>query len=361
MSEADPIAEIERLKARVAELEAAANRDHARLEERVRLFEEMLETVPVGVVVADASGEILFGNTAIEKMVGHRVLRSKDTDSYDEWISFHPDGRRVASHEYPLARVVKDGVDEDELEVHYQRPDGSRFWMRIIGKAIANEDGDQIGAAVAVVNIDGEHRARDAQALMIKELNHRVKNAFSVTQAIANRTLRAAGVPMDLREDLDTRLQSYADAHARLVGTEWNRASLADVARDVLDPIIGDRLDLDGPDVWVLSRTGLSLSMVFYELATNAVKHGALCEENGRVALSWKLDEPGDACELHLEWQETGGPPATETDHKGFGTFVLTRAVAGETGGRVETDYAPEGYAWRLSMPCKGNADVRAE
>lgn len=358
MSEADPNAEIARLKARIAELERKAEEENARLQERVRLFEEMLETVPVGVVVADAKGEILFGNSAIEKMVGHPVLRSKDTGSYDEWVSFHPDGRRVGSREYPLARVYEAGVEDDELEAHYQRPDGTRFWMRIIGKAIMDTEGEQIGAAVAVVNVDAEHRARDAQALMIKELNHRVKNAFSVTQAIANRTLRAADVGVDLREDLDTRLQAYADAHGRLVGTEWHRAPLESIARDVLVPIIGDHLELDGPNIKVDSRTGLSLSMAFYELATNAIKHGSLLDDGGKVTLSWQLDEPGDACQLHIVWRESGGPPAKQPDHAGFGTFVLTRALVGETGGNVETDYADSGYTWQVSMPCKGNADV---
>ena len=355
MNDSQLASENNRLKARIAALEEGA--DNAELAERLKLFEEMMETVPVGVVIADAKGEILFGNGALEAMVGHSTLRSRDADSYGEWVSFHADGRRVESHEYPLAQILSNGVEESELEAHYQRPDGSRFWMRIIGKAIRDESGERIGAAVAVIDIDGEHRARDAQKLMIKELNHRVKNAFSVTQAIANRTLRTAGVDMGLREDLDTRLQSYADAHARLVGTDWDKAPLVDVARDVLEPIVGDRLHLEGPETKVLSRTALSLSMAFYELATNAVKHGALSEDGGQIHLSWQVDEE-EPCSTRIEWRESGGPSATEPEHKGFGTFVLTRAVSGETGGRVEADYGDDGYRWQLVMPCKGNVDV---
>ena len=86
-------------------MEANTAADAARLADRVRLFEEMLESVPVGMVIADAKGRILYGNSIIEEMVGHPVLLSENTESYGEWVSFHPDGRQVESHEYPLARV----------------------------------------------------------------------------------------------------------------------------------------------------------------------------------------------------------------------------------------------------------------
>ena len=346
------------LRGRVAELEKLRQDEAATLAERLRLFEEMLETVPVGVVVADAKGEILFGNSAIERIVGHKVLHSADAESYGEWVSYHPDGRRVESREYPLAKVLFEGIEEDELEVRYERPDGERFWMRIIGKAILDDDGDRIGAAVAVIDIDAEHRAADAQRVMIKELNHRVKNAFSVTQAITSRTLRTTPIPQEIRIHLDERLQAYADAHARLVGDEWDRAPLRQVATEVLEPIAGDRLTIDGADIVILSRTALSLSMAFYELATNAVKHGALAEDEGRVALSWHSGETDGKSTLTVEWREKGGPPAQEPSHRGFGSFILNRAVAGETGGEVFSQFAENGFVWRVVMPCAGNVDV---
>ena len=346
------------LKARIAELEKSRQKETETLAERIRLFEEMLETVPVGVVVADAKGEILFGNSEIEQMVGHRVLHSSDTASYGEWVSYHPDGRRVESEEYPLARVFAEEVDEDELEARYERPDGSRFWMRIIGKAIRDDDGEQIGAAVAVIDVDAEHQAADAQRVMIKELNHRVKNAFSVTQAITSRTLRTTPIPTEARIQLDERLQAYADAHSRLVGNEWDRAPLMQVASEVLEPIAGDRLTIEGPDVVIMSRTALSLSMAFFELATNAVKHGALAEDDGRVELRWKLADFDGRPSLEIDWRETGGPAPTAPSHQGFGSFILDRAVAGETGGNVLSDYAESGFTWRVTMPCAGNVDV---
>ena len=143
------------------------------LAEQLKLFEAMMETVPVGVVVTDAEGQILRGNTILEEMVRHPIFHSRDAEAYGEWVSFHEDGRRVESLEYPLAKVIREGTDHSELTVHYQRGDGSRFWMRIIGKAIRNEQGELLGAAVACVDVDEEHRLREAQNVLIAELNHR--------------------------------------------------------------------------------------------------------------------------------------------------------------------------------------------
>lgn len=350
--------EIARLRARVAELEDEVERCGVEMDGKVRLFEEMLETVPVGVLIADATGQVLYGNRQLEEMVGHPILHSKDVDSYGEWISFHPDGRQVEGREYPLARVYEPGINNAELEAHYQRPDGSRFWMRIIGQAICNAEGEQIGAAVAVIDVDHEYREREAQDIMIGELNHRVKNAFSVTQAIVSRTLRAAGIANTMREDLDARLQAYAESHSRLVGTEWDRAPIRRVAEDVIKPIAGDGAEIIGPDIEISSRAALSLSMAFYELATNAVKHGALSREGGKVQLSWEPFDDTAEPELRVTWQESGGPEMRDEGRKGFGSFILGRAVAGETGGQVRSAFSEPGFFWELVMPNEIDSNI---
>ena len=347
--------EIERLRARVEELEAEQERDAEGLRDRLKLFEAMMETVPVGVVVADARGEVLFGNDAIENMVRHPVLHSKDADSYGEWVSHHPDGRRVESHEYPLARVLREDIDRAELDVCYERGDRTTFWMKIVGEAIRDEEGRKIGAAVATIDIDEEVNLRRAQDVLIAELNHRVKNAFSVTQAIVNRTLRSAGVDQAMIVDLDKRLMAYADAHAKLVGTKWGYAPVADLAREVLQPIAGGRISIDGPHVELSSRSALTISMVFYELATNAVKHGALSADDGRIDLTWEIDEA--ARKFTIDWRERGGPPAVTPSKTGFGVFITQRAIAAEAQGKVETKYTDRGFEWQLTMPLPTNED----
>ncbi len=346
-------------KARIAELEkelvdlkAEHLRELALSDTRLHLFGAIAETVPVGVVLADAAGRIVQGNAWVEKMVRHPVLASEDVDGYGEWVSFHADGSRVKSSEYPLSRVLRDGEDHAELDVHYRRGDGTRFWMRIIGEPVTNSAGERIGAVVALVDIDEERRLQQSQRVLIGELNHRVKNAFSVSQAIVGRILRSSDSDKALIDAIDQRLKAYAHAHAKLVGTDWLNVPLREIAKDVLDPIEQDRIHISGPALVVPSRMSLAMSMAFYELATNAVKHGALSVESGRVDLEWeKIGERTDDERWKLRWIERDGPRPQVAERKGFGSFITGRALMAETRGRTEIEFAEEGFKWSLEMP----------
>ncbi|WP_431271056.1 PAS domain S-box protein [Dankookia sp. P2] len=140
----------------------AAARALAESEARLRTI---VETVPVGLVMAELpSGRIIGGNAFVETLLRHPVLHSPDVDSYDEWVSYHADGSRVAGHEYPLARMVLAGEEAPSIEVHYQRGDGTRAWMRIMGRPVRDADGRLVGGVVALVDVDGERRAREALA-----------------------------------------------------------------------------------------------------------------------------------------------------------------------------------------------------
>ena len=339
---------------RTAQLErelAAANERADALQARLQMFETMAETVPVGVVIADMTGNIVHGNEEVEQMVRHPVLHSKGVDAYGEWISYHPDGRKVEAREYPLARVIADGKDHAELTVHYQRGDGSRFWMRIIGEPILDPDGERIGAIVALVDIDAERQLQEQQRLLIGELNHRVKNAFTVSQAIVGRILRSRGGNEELIETIDDRLKAYATAHAKLIGSDWTRVPLEEVAKDVLEHIDADRITIKGPQLVLPSRNALSLSMAFYELATNAYKHGALSVADGTVELTWERTEDGQGPQYRLYWKERGGPAPQYGGSKGFGSFITGRALAMEVGGEVDLNFPEEGFEWTLIMP----------
>ena len=105
----------------------APKKQAQRASHRLNFLEAMMETVPVGVVMADAEGKIIYGNSHVEKMVRHPVLHSDDVNAYGEWVSYHADGSRVQSHEYPLARVIQNREDHVEIDVDYQRGDGTRF------------------------------------------------------------------------------------------------------------------------------------------------------------------------------------------------------------------------------------------
>ena len=349
--------EIAQLEAKLADIAVAREKEAATARaaaKRISQLEAALNVVPVGVVLADPDGKILLGNSQVAKMLRHPVIHSENADSYGEWIAYHPDGSRVESHEYPLAQVVLGHADHAELEVHYQRGDGTRFWMRIIGEPVMGPDGTRIGAAVALVDTEVRQQLLAQQRILIGELNHRVKNAFSVVKSIVSQSLRKVGVPEGLRETIDERLDAYAKAHAKLVGSTWDRASVTSIAQDILPAIAGKRITISGPEVTLPSRQAIALSMAFYELATNAVKYGALSNSIGTVDLCWQWDSDGaDNQTLRMNWVERGGPKAVDGPKKGFGSFVIQRALEAETAGRVDLSHTPDGLEWHLQMPVK--------
>jgi PAS domain S-box-containing protein len=148
------------------------------LSEREAQLRTIVDTVPVGLVIAELpSGRIVGGNRQVEEMLRHPVLHSPDIDSYGEWVAFHPDGRRVESREYPLARMVLDGEENPSVEVHYQRGDGTRAWMRMMGRPVRNGAGEVVGGVVALLDVDGERRAREELAAREARLRATIASA----------------------------------------------------------------------------------------------------------------------------------------------------------------------------------------
>lgn len=135
--------------------------EHALAAERARL-KAIFETVPVGIVIAAApDGRIVEGNPQVERIFRHPVLPSPDITSYKAWVAFHPDGRQVEGHEYPLSRAITHG-ETSTSEYLYQRGDGTRAWVRITGAPIRDEEGWVTGGVVAIMDID-EQKRREAE------------------------------------------------------------------------------------------------------------------------------------------------------------------------------------------------------
>lgn len=348
--------EIFKLQTQLASAEKARKHDAEYADataERLQLLESVLDVVPVGVVVTDTDGKIFMGNKQIENMLKHPVFHSESADNYSDWVSFHKDGRKVESKEYPLSKIIRDGEEAAEIEVLYQRGDNSKFWVRIIGKPVSDANGKRIGAAVAMIDIDQRVKLMEQQDLLIGELNHRVKNAFSVVKAIVSQSLRSAEVEENIREAIDNRLQTYANAHAQLVGSDYDKASVSAICDNILSHISEQRIETNGPDFQIPTRQGMALSMALYELATNAVKHGCLSDPNGKVQLVWNISgSEGAQQNIIFNWQERGGPVVVKPVREGFGSLIVKQALEAETSGQVSIEYKPEGLEWTLAMPC---------
>ncbi|HEX2552142.1 MAG TPA: HWE histidine kinase domain-containing protein [Microvirga sp.] len=198
-------------------------------------------------------------------------------------------------------------------------------------------------------------RERDLR-LLINELNHRVKNTLATVQSIASQTLRNAPSTQAARQALEERLLALSRVHDVLTRESWEGAGLAEIVAQAVAPFRQqreDRVETRGPEVWLSPRMALAIAMALQELATNAVKYGALSNDAGTIAVTWSLEEggAGEGWRLRLEWRERGGPPVSSPDRRGFGTRLIERSLAQDLGGRVEISFAPEGVVCVVDAP----------
>jgi two-component sensor histidine kinase len=145
-----------------------------------------------------------------------------------------------------------------------------------------------------------------------------------------------------------SRLQSLAQTHAMLVDTEWQGADIADVVRMEMSPY-AERTSSGGPNILLNAKAAQNFALALHELATNAVKYGALSNSVGQVQVSWQVLQENGKDIFSLRWQERGGPPVTAPERKGFGSVVLEQIMAEFVDTRCALAYAPDGVVYELA------------
>jgi light-regulated signal transduction histidine kinase (bacteriophytochrome) len=202
------------------------------------------------------------------------------------------------------------------------------------------------------INEAAKERKRTAErdALLMLELDHRVKNTIANIQALVLQTSRSAESLTDFVQGLDGRIRSMAKSHTLLSQSRWEGVSIDRLLREELDAYSPEhsKVTLRGFNVMLTPKSALSLSLAIHELATNAAKFGAFSLASGHVLVQWDLTADGG---IGLSWSEMGGPPVTAPTHVGFGTTLIERALAMETGGTASLAYEPTGLICRVFLP----------
>ncbi len=210
-----------------------------------------------------------------------------------------------------------------------------------------------IGLAFALRMAGQITRGEALHALLINELNHRVKNTLATVQSMAAQTFRGSA-DADARHKFNSRLVALGAAHDLLSESKWAGADLRETLEAVLAPFqSGERIRLSGPAVRIDSRTVTILSMVIQELATNASKYGALLHADGRVLLIWELAGTGDEPHVILRWVERDGPPVKEPLRSGFGSTLIQQGFAAQLGGSAKLTFEPDGLTCLLEFPLR--------
>ncbi|MGE3476275.1 MAG: sensor histidine kinase [Rhodospirillaceae bacterium] len=195
--------------------------------------------------------------------------------------------------------------------------------------------------------------AEAQQRILIEELSHRVKNMLAVVNAMARQTLASTPEPEAFVEKFLKRIEALGRTHGLLSREHWGNVQLRDVASEALEPYIVDdktRVVLDGPPVAIQPKAAVALGIVFHELATNAVKHGSLSNNDGIVTVQWdwSREETGAVA---LQWGETQGPKVSAPTRKGFGSKLIKLELTHELNGNIEMAYDETGFRAMMSFP----------
>lgn len=336
----------ERARAALKEANTALE---ARVRERTDELQAILRQMPAGLIIAEApSGRIVQANDLAKRILGRDAPHSVSLDEFSS--DYHPhraDKTPFAADEIPLVRAIRWGEEVIDEEIRFPRGDGGWITVNASAAPIRDNDGNIRAGIVTITDVSRRKQLEDQQAFLVAELHHRVKNTLAIVMALAQQTWRATGDPATFFEALSGRLRALARVQDFILSNPDGKVDLralltAELGARGADT--GEEVELRGPDVLLPGNLAQSLELIVYELATNAVKHGALNQPGGRLAIDWFVE----AGELNLNWTETGVPIAAPPERHGFGIKLITTSLAAV--GEASVEFAREGLRCRIKL-----------
>jgi PAS domain S-box-containing protein len=237
-----------------------------------------------------------------------------------------------------------------EVEFRYLWRDGSVRWMQLRAEIVRADGGEPTHVLGVLVDITERKEAEERLQLLAREVDHRANNLLAVAQAAVK--LSRADTAEELKAVIEGRIRALAHAHTLLSGNRWVGADLRRLVEEELRPYLvggGERVRLEGSELTLRADAAQSIAMVLHELATNAVKYGAMGAPSGKLAVEWSLKDNGD---LKLTWTEDGALDVREPNRRGFGIGMVQRAVE-QLKGRVQLDWRPEGLVCEVTLPAE--------
>jgi PAS domain S-box-containing protein len=293
----------------------------------------------------NSGAQRLFGYTA-DEVIGKPVTMLIPADRHDE--------------EPTILSRIRSGERVDHYETIRQRKDGSLVDISLTISPVRDSDGKIIGASKIARDISERRRAEEQQRMLLREMDHRVKNLFALTSGVVTLSARSVNSVAELASAVRERLSALARAHALTlpVTTDEGRrveqsTTLHALIHTILAPYedqTGDdkaRIAISGVDIPVAGGVLTSLALLLHEFATNAAKYGALSTSTGHIDIECKED----GAQFVLAWIERNGPPVDhQANGEGFGTKLARSTVQGQLGGEISRDWCPEGLRIRLSI-----------
>ncbi len=318
------------------------------------------ETTRMAMLFTDAKAPgdpIVYANDSFLKLTGYDRNEALG-ESFNSLLEQRVDPEVL---EKIKAEFESIGKHDNNIDIDYNRKDGSTLFVSVFISPVWDESGEIVQHFVSFMDITKHKEAQNKSRMFIDELNHRVKNTLATVQSIVWQAFKRSSDTQVVREAIDSRLFALSRSHDLLTREQWDGSGLRDLLNEVLEPfgVVGGRAErfvIAGQNVRIPPKAALAFGIAFNELATNALKYGALSNEAGCVLIEWAVVPMPAGNRLIIRWQEKNGPPVAPPSHKGFGSQVIERGLGHELEGTVRLDYPEEGAVCTIDIPAPEGA-----
>jgi PAS domain S-box-containing protein len=325
-----------------------AARTKAQKEGQERLWATQ-EHANIGIGETDATGRFLMVNSGFSTITGYSRPELLSLSVFDLTPADDSQAERAL-----YSRHVAGELKTYSLEKRYTRKDGSAAWLAVSASAVFDQAGRFRYSVRVIQDIDERKRHEQRQALLVRELHHRVRNTLAVVQAIAGATARTANSVREFNYSFSKRIAALAKTQALLTEDYWQTASLKEMLLNELR-VFGEgevqRFKLEGPDVDLAADLAVPLSMALHELTANAARYGALSVRQGCVSVEWGIVIVEGRRNLHLTWIEQNGPTVVEPMHSGFGMTLLQKVLPAQCQAQVWLEFDTAGLRFEMDAP----------
>ncbi len=314
--------------------------DLKRLRDSERRAKQILSQIHDSVISVDLEGfitswnhgsEVLFGHSA-EAMLGRHIS------------VVYPEEDHGLLETDIIAPLLRQG--EHHAEVRLLRASGDVFYGHL-ALSVLTEDGKPSGMIGYTMDITERVEGEKRRKLLMRELDHRVKNSLAVVRSLARQTANRAPTLDAFLQQFSGRLDAMVVAHETLAGNRWTGLPLRQAVSEALTS--SDGVTADGPDVILPPECATPLCLALHELTTNARKHGALQQADGSVDLRWSWQ----ADEVEIRWREHGCKEPPSNLKPGFGLSLVHGLIEHEAGGRFSLEMTPEGLSATIHLPTR--------
>jgi PAS domain S-box-containing protein len=309
-------------------------------------MQAIVNTVVDGIIIIDDQGTVENLNPAAARAFGYSPgeVVGRNVEMLMPELQSR---KRNTALAHCLETVQLKALDAGRCEMTGVRKDGSIFPIEFAVNEM-QVAGRRMFTTVAR-DITARKLAEEHQKTLTRELQHRTNNLLTVVQIITNRTL-SGNDPIKEKEILEARLRALARANKQLTDSDWSGLTLGEIIQSELEPYL-ERCKIEGTEIMLDHQYAQNFSLVLHELATNALKYGALSNREGRINISWGTKGNGRDSQLIFHWSEQEGPPVVAPKRQGFGSRLLSATFA-----NARSNFNTNGFSCEIEVPLRDAA-----